>query len=183
MLDLNKYLNELSNNIKNEKVLSDLKSIQNEIINELNDSKIIIFGNGGSASIADHFAVDMTKNAGYKTLSLNNAPLITCLANDFGYDQWVSKCIDYYASENDIAIFISSSGKSENMINGCNNAKNKGLKTITLTGFDQNNPLSTLGDYNLWVNSNSYNIVENLHQIWLLSLVDLLIGKSEYPAN
>ena len=69
------------------------------------------------------------------------------------------------------------------MINGCNTAKDNGLKTITLTGFDIANPLKALGHYNLWVDSKSYNTVENIHQIWLLSIVDLLIGKSEYSAS
>ena len=183
MLDIEKYLDKISSLLKDEKTLKDLHSICSDIKDELKENKIIIFGNGGSASIADHFAVDMTKNAGYRTLTFNNTPLLTCLANDFGYEKWVSKCVEYYANENDIAIFISSSGKSKNMINGCTAAKEHGLKTITLSGFDKHNPLKTLGDYNLWVNSKSYNIVENIHQIWLLSIVDLLIGKSEYSAN
>lgn len=183
MLDLNKYLSTTSELINDKNSVKDLNNIYSFIKNEIGKNKIIIFGNGGSASIADHFCVDMTKNAGVKTLSFNNSPLITCLANDFGYDQWVAKCIEYYSNENDLAIFISSSGKSENMINGCNNAKSKGLTTVTFTGFNKDNPLKSLGDYNLWVNSKSYNIVENIHQIWLLSLVDLLIGKSEYSAS
>ena len=49
-------------------------------------------------------------------------------------------------------------------------------KTITLTGFNKSNPVKKLGDINLWVNSKSYNFVENIHQLWLLSIVDLIIN-------
>ena len=53
---------------------------------------------------------------------------------------------------------------------------------VTLSGFAQDNPLNQLGDINLWLDSKAYNFVENIHQIWLLIIVDLLIGKREYSA-
>jgi D-sedoheptulose 7-phosphate isomerase len=52
-----------------------------------------------------------------------------------------------------------------------------------LTGQENSNPVSKLGDVNLWVNSKAYNFIENTHQIWLLTIVDLIIGKREYPSN
>ena len=52
----------------------------------------------------------------------------------------------------------------------------------TLTGMSKSNPLKKLGNINLWVNSKAYNIIENIHQIWLLSIVDKIIGKTEYQA-
>ena len=58
--------------------------------------------------------------------------------------------------------------------------KKKFSKIITLTGHLVNNPVKKLGDINLWVNSKAYNYIENIHQFWLLSLVDLLIGKKNY---
>ena len=61
-----------------------------------------------------------------------------------------------------------------------NELKKKFSKIITLTGHLVNNPVKKLGDINLWVNSKAYNYVENIHQFWLLSLVDLLIGKKYY---
>ena len=149
----------------------------------INGGNIFVFGNGGSAAIADHFAVDMTKNANKKTFSLNTSPLITCLANDYGYDMWMQKALEMYAEEKDIIFLISSSGNSENVLNACNYANSKNMKTITFTGFEKNNPLKSLGNTNFWVDSKSYNIVENIHQIWILSLVDLIIGKSIYPAS
>jgi len=51
-----------------------------------------------------------------------------------------------------------------------------------LSGFSEDNPLKKIGDINLWANNKSYNFVENIHQIWLLAITDLVIGKREYPA-
>ena len=83
-----------------------------------------------------------------------------------------------------MVIIISASGKSLNMINGCEAARRKKFsKIITFTGIDKNNPVAKLGDINFWINSKAYNYIENIHQIWLLTIVDLIIGKSEYPPN
>ena len=56
-------------------------------------------------------------------------------------------------------------------------------KIITLSGHKKNNTLKKQGDINLWLESKAYNQVESIHQIWLLSIIDLMIGKSEYPPN
>ena len=69
------------------------------------------------------------------------------------------------------------------MINAANSAKKKIDKIITFTGNSKNNNLTKLEDINFWVNSKAYNHIENVHQILLLSLVDLIIGKTEYPPN
>ena len=70
------------------------------------------------------------------------------------------------------------------MINGAKEARKKKInKIITLTGNSNDNNLRKLGDINFWVDSKAYNHIENVHQILLLSLVDLIIGKTEYPPN
>ena len=141
----------------------------------------MIFGNGGSAAIASHVSVDLTKNAKIRSVNFNEADLITCFSNDYGYEKWIEKAIDFYADDKDILILISSSGKSPNMINACKAARNKKMsKIITFTGHDKDNPLSKLGDINFWIDSKAYNFVENIHQIWLLAITDLIIGKREY---
>jgi D-sedoheptulose 7-phosphate isomerase len=148
-----------------------------------NKKKVLIFGNGGSAAIASHFSVDLTKNAKLRCLNFNESGLITCFSNDYGFEHWAEKAIDFYGDEGDLLIVISSSGKSENMINAVKAARNGNFHSvITLSGFSENNPLKKLGDINFWVDNKSYNFVENIHQIWLLSIVDLVIGKREYPA-
>ena len=146
--------------------------------------KIIICGNGGSASIASHFSVDLTKNAKIKCVNFNEANLITCFSNDYGYEKWIEKSLKFYGEKGDCLILISSSGKSKNMINAAKYAKkNKISSIITLTGFHGKGVLSKLGDINLVVKNNSYNFIENIHQIWLLSIVDLIIGKSQYSVS
>ena len=148
-----------------------------------NNKKVLIFGNGGSAAIASHFSVDLTKNAKLRCLNFNESGLITCFSNDYGFEHWAEKAVDFYGDEGDLLIVISSSGKSENMINAVKAARNGNFHSvITLSGFSESNSLKKLGDINLWVDNKSYNFVENVHQIWLLAIVDLVIGKREYSA-
>jgi D-sedoheptulose 7-phosphate isomerase len=145
-------------------------------------NKVIVVGNGGSAAIAGHIAVDYTKQAGIRTVNFNEPNLITCFANDYGYEKWVSKAIEFYGDKGDIAILISTSGSSLNMLNAAKTAKELNMQVVTFTGFDEENPLKQSGSLNIWVNSRAYNVVENTHQIWLLLVCDLIIGKAEYSA-
>ena len=146
--------------------------------------KIIIFGNGGSSAISSHFSVDITKNANIRCVNFNEPDLITCFANDYRYENWLSNSIKFYGDQGDLLIAISSSGKSKNIVNGCIAARKKKFsKIITLTGHKKNNPVMKKGDINLWINSKAYNFIENIHQFWLLLLVDLLIGKIEYKTK
>ena len=180
------YLGDLSKLIlPKESLVEELIDIKKKI-DEVKKSgkKLLIFGNGGSSAIASHFSVDMTKNAKVRCINCNEADLITCFSNDYGYEKWVEKAVEFYGDAGDMLIIISSSGKSKNIVNGCLAAKNKKFKyIITLTGHENNSPVSKLGDVNLWVDSKAYNFIENTHQIWLLTIVDLIIGKREYPAN
>ena len=59
----------------------------------------MIFGNGGSAAISSHFSVDMTKNAGVRCTNYNESDLLTCFSNDFGYERWVEKAINFYGDK------------------------------------------------------------------------------------
>tara|TARA_B100000315_G_C14386870_1_gene500069 strand:- start:146 stop:724 length:579 start_codon:yes stop_codon:yes gene_type:complete len=149
-----------------------------------NGKKVIIVGNGGSAAMASHVSVDLTKNAGIRSINFNESDLITCFANDYGYEHWVEKAVEFYGNKGDVFIGISSSGSSENILNGCHAAqKNNFAKVITFSGMEAKNPLRQLGDINIWVNSMSYNHIENIHQFWLLAIVDVIIGKTVYSSN
>lgn len=155
----------------------DVKKFENlkkKILSLNKKNKIILVGNGGSASISSHVAVDFVKITGKKAICFNEANLITCFANDYGYENWVVESLKAFSVSGDIIILISSSGESKNLINACNFAKKKNLYVATFTGFEKKNSLSKLGNINFWVNSNKYNIVEMVHHIWLLSLVDSL---------
>ena len=137
--------------------------------------KLIVVGNGGSAAMASHVAVDFTKAAGIRAINFNEADLITCFANDYGYEYWVAKALEAYADLGDLAILISSSGKSLNIVKGAEKAKNMGVSVITVSGFLSDNPLQKLGDLNLWADSSEYNIVEMTHHVWLVAIIDYLI--------
>ena len=116
-------------------------------------NKVILVGNGGSAAMASHVSVDLTKAAGIRAINFNEADLLTCFANDYGYEHWVAKALEFYADSGDLAVLISSSGASQNMINGAEKAKTMGLSLITLSGFSSENPLRNLGEINLWLDS------------------------------
>lgn len=145
-----------------------------------NNNKLIIVGNGGSAAMASHVAVDLTKNTGIRAINFNEADLLTCFANDYGYEHWVSQALKFYADKGDLTILISSSGSSKNILNGATTAKELGLGIITFSGFNQDNPLRNSGELNFYAESKGYNIVEMAHHVWLLAIVDRIIGKIEY---
>ena len=177
------YLNDFSALIKpDDQIVKKIIEVKDLLVQaKKNRTKIMIFGNGGSAAIASHFSVDLTKNADIRCFNFNESDLITCFSNDYGYEKWVEKTVDFYADAGDVLILISSSGKSPNIINACKAARGKKISTIiTFTGHEKNNPVSELGDINFWINSKAYNFIENIHQVWLLSIVDLIIGKREY---
>ena len=139
-----------------------------------NKKKVILVGNGGSAAIASHVSVDLTKMCKIRAINFNEADLLTCLSNDYGYENWVSRALSFYADKNDLLICISSSGESKNIINGAKFAKKNGCKIITLTGFKKKNKLKTIGNINLWVDSTNYNFIEMIHHTWLLAVVDFI---------
>ena len=182
---LEKYFSDLSKTIEPDtQSLKKLYLVKDYFIStSRKKGKILIFGNGGSSAIASHVSVDLTKNARIRTVNYNESDLITCFSNDYGYDRWIEKTIDFYDDRKDIVVLISSSGRSKNMINACKAAKKKKIKVISFTGHSKNNPLSKIGNLNLWVNSKAYNFIENTHQIWLLGICDLIIGKREYSAK
>lgn len=143
------------------------------------NKKVIIIGNGGSAAIASHVSVDLVKTAGLRATNFNEADLITCFSNDYGYEHWLEKALEAYADDGDLLISISSSGQSKNIINATAKAKSMNLKIMTLSGFRQDNPLKSMGDINFWVNSNVYNFIEMTHHVWLSAIGDYLSQQSE----
>lgn len=176
------YFDILSEKIKNVDIGILNQAVEMIRLTSHNGGKTIIAGNGGSAAIASHVSVDLTKNANIRAINFNEADLLTCFSNDYGYERWVEKAIEFYADSEDLIILISSSGTSRNIINGGRKAKNMSLKVITFSGFNSDNPLRQLGDINFYVNSNAYNIIEMTHSIWLVAIVDKIIGSMEYSA-
>lgn len=137
--------------------------------------KIMAVGNGGSAAIASHTAADYMKNGGINALCFNEAALLTCFSNDFGYEFVFSKPLSRVAAQSDTLIAISSSGQSKNILNAVEEAKVIGCTVVTLSGFREDNPLRKGGDINIYVPSFKYGFVELSHQIFLHMVLDLIL--------
>jgi D-sedoheptulose 7-phosphate isomerase len=122
------------------------------------NGKVIIFGNGGSASDSQHIAAELVgrfkrDRSSLAAISLSaNISVITSLANDYGYETIFAKQIEGLGQKNDIAIGISTSGKAKNVILAIKQAKKMGIKTVALTGGD-GGELAKLADISLLVPS------------------------------
>ncbi len=139
--------------------------------------KVIFIGNGGSAAIASHQAVDYWKNGGMRAIAFNDSSLLTCISNDLGYPQVFAKPVEMFADPEDILIAISSSGRSENILLAVNAARGRGCKAITMSGFSGENPLRSAGDVNFYVPSESYGHVEIVHLTLCHCILDTIMSR------
>jgi len=146
-------------------------------------AKMMFGGNGASASAAEHGAVDFTKQGHVRGVTFHDPNLITCFANDFGYDQWLTKAIEHYGDDGDAVVLFSVSGTSPSVVNAARYAKARSLPVVAFSGRHSDNQLRALADIDLWVPSHSYNLVECIHQIWLTATIDLIVGASVYETS
>lgn len=134
--------------------------------------RVFFVGNGGSAGIASHMATDWTKNGRVRSLALNDASALTCMANDFGYENVFARQLRAQATPADCLVAISSSGNSPNILAAVEEAQTIGLRFVmTLSGMDNANKLRWKGDINLWVPSDDYGVIECAHLILLHTMV------------
>ena len=147
-----------------------------ELLINIRDEKrdLYVIGNGGSASIASHAAIDFLNVRKISAHTLHDAVALTCMANDYGYENVFSNIVKQTLKPMDILIAISSSGQSKNIIAAVETAKSNDSTVITLSGFKSDNRLRTTGDINFWSNSNDYGIVEIVHQFILHNTADRL---------
>jgi D-sedoheptulose 7-phosphate isomerase len=137
---------------------------------------VIFVGNGGSAGIASHMAIDFAKAGGIRAVTFSDAASLTCLGNDLGYDQVFAHPVALHGRPGDLLIAISSSGRSANIINAVTAARARGCTVLTLSGFAPDNPLRALGDINLYVPAAAYGFVEVTHQALLHAALDTRRG-------
>ena len=156
-----------------------IRSAVDIILQKKKKNKIILAGNGASSTISSHIAVDLTKSAKIRAINFNEPGLITCFANDYGYQNWLKKALEFYSTPEDILILISSSGNSKNIINAAKISKKFKLSLITLSGFDKKNQLQDKGIINFHVKSSNYNVIESTHLIILLQIVENLINNKK----
>ena len=146
---------------------------------------IFIIGNGGSAATASHMANDLQKLASqgkslsYRAIALtDNVPLITAWANDTDYEEIFTHQLEALAQEGDLLIVITGSGNSKNIVHAVEWAKNAGLKTIALLGFD-GGIVKELADHALLFAEDHYGRVEDAHMILEHMIANYLHDLSE----
>lgn len=139
-------------------------------------NKIMFVGNGGSAGIASHLAIDFSKNGGLRAMAFNDPSALTCLGNDLGYDNVFAKQIDFHGRAGDLLVAISSSGRSANILNAVKMARARDCKVVTFSGFTEENDLRKIGDINFFVNSKEYGFVEVSHLALCHAVLDIDMG-------
>ncbi len=158
--------------------LADALSWVNDTARDAHDAgKTVMFiGNGGSAGITSHMAIDFSKCGGIRANCFNDAGSLTCLGNDLGYENVFAQPIAMHGKPGDLLIAISSSGQSQNILNGVEAARTRDCKVLTLSGFKPDNPLRKLGDVNIYVPASAYGFVEISHLALLHAVLDLRQG-------
>lgn len=141
-----------------------------------NGNKLMFIGNGGSAGICSHMAIDYSKNGGIRSLAFNDGAALTCLGNDLGYENVFAKQVELHARKGDMLIAISSSGRSVNILNAVDAANESGCYVLTLSGFKADNPLRNFGDINFFVDSVEYGFVEITHLALCHAILDIEMG-------
>ncbi len=136
-------------------------------------NKIVLIGNGGSAAIASHHAIEFLKNGGIRALALNDSAALTCLSNDLGYANVFSEQLKIHGLPGDVLIAISSSGQSVNILKGVEVARANRMQIATFSGFQPDNLLRARGDVNFYVNSNQYGFVEVAHHALIQAMLDI----------
>ncbi len=133
------------------------------------DRQLFVFGNGGSAANASHFATDLGKGSSdklgrrFRVLSLNdNMSWLTALGNDYSYDEVFRRQLMNYARPGDLAITLSVSGSSPNLVKAIEWAGENGLKTVAMVG-GKRGQLAELADEVLVIDSTHYGRVEDAH--------------------
>ena len=138
-LDAQKLLNDFLNDDKKIKSISDAAEIM--ITSLKNEGKIISCGNGGSMCDAMHFAEELTgrfreDRKPLAAISISDPSHISCVANDYGYENVFARYIDAVGRKGDVLLAISTSGNSENILLAIDRAKKKGMKVVGLSGKD-----------------------------------------------
>jgi D-sedoheptulose 7-phosphate isomerase len=140
------------------------------------DRTCYFIGNGASATMASHMAVDATKNAGIKAMTFNDAAFLTAIGNDIGYEEVFSLPLKRFAHEGDLLVTISSSGNSPNVLRGIECARETKVQVITLSGMKPDNKSRRMGDLNFYVPAATYGFAESAHAILLHCWLDHMVS-------
>jgi len=139
-------------------------------------NKIMFVGNGGSAGICSHLAIDFSKNGGLRAMAFNDPSALTCLGNDLGYENVFAKQIEFHGRAGDLLVAISSSGRSPNILKAVKAARAATCRVVTFSGFTEDNDLRSAGDVNFFVQSKEYGFVEVAHLALCHAVLDIDMG-------
>ena len=148
-----------------------------QILEELHRAKesgkgVFVVGNGGSAAVASHAVTDFLNQGELRAFTLHDPALLTCMTNDYGYEDAFARILSAVARKGDMLFAISSSGQSVNIHNAVRCMQEIEGTAISLSGFRGDNPLRLLGDLNFWIDSGDYGFVEMGHLFLLHHIAD-----------
>ncbi len=172
---LNKFLDDPAHISQIEKA-ADLMSVA-----ILSGKKILSCGNGGSHCDAMHFAEELTgryreNRRALPAIAISDPSHLSCVSNDFGYEFVFSRYVEGVGQEGDVLLGLSTSGNSKNIMNAFEAAKNKGMKTVALTGKD-GGKLGPMADVEIRVPHFGYaDRIQEIH-IKVIHIFMLLIEK------
>ena len=165
--------------LENDVLLNTLEALTKEIVDAIrNDHKLVLCGNGGSASDALHFAGEIVgrfvreRNAWPAVVLNADVATLTAIGNDYGYDDVFARQAQGHCKEGDVFIGISTSGNSENVLRAVNVAKSKGCKTAALLGKD-GGKIGKIVDYPLIVPCNITARVQESHILLIHIMCEL----------
>ena len=172
-----------------EKIFEPFSRVVSLCVNAIKkENKVIFFGNGGSASDSQHLAAELcvrySKNrAAIPAISLNtDTSVITAIGNDFGFDYIFSRQIESLGKVGDVAIAISTSGKSPNIIEGLRKSKAMNLKTICFTGSNIEN-ISALSDEIIAIPTKTTSRIQEMHILlgqMLCNAIESKLGLADF---
>lgn len=124
---------------------------------------VYLIGNGASASMASHFATDLSKNASIRAQVFTDLSQVTAIGNDISFEQIYAVPLKRSARAGDMLVAISSSGKSPNILRAVEAAHSCRLHVVTLSGFADDNPLRSCGTLNFYIPASTYGMAETGH--------------------
>jgi D-sedoheptulose 7-phosphate isomerase len=137
-----------------------------------------LFGNGGSNAICSHISQDILNKLSRQSSAYDSSPLVTCQANDYGYENAFLNIAKVCIKQSDICLVVSSSGNSINLLNLLNYLNNKNIYAISITGFSESNKINFLTNTTIKIytptTQGDYGVTECLHQIILHIILDKL---------
>ena len=159
---------------------NDFETTVSKVISLLKETRaakrnVFVIGNGASATMASHLTIDFWKNLKIKAHLFSDQASLTAVGNDISFDKCFSEPLSLYGNSNDLLISISSSGNSENIINGIETANKSDLTTISLTGMKKTNSANLASNYSLYYPGQSYGSVESAHALILHYIIDSLV--------